>query len=134
MRRPFAALAILAALLLLAVALRPSGAPPMGNAPSSSLDAAAPFHSTMAKRGGLPIPSADPIPEGLTPRQRADYVLNERIVDGRTPAQWLDLARSYRTDGARGVPPATARLDLAVLQVYQAVGVAPSVQDLAAAR
>ncbi|HEX9713673.1 MAG TPA: hypothetical protein VGB52_14110 [Actinomycetota bacterium] len=116
-----------------------------GVAPAGTTTRATRLEALRARHGVLPIAlqgelygdayTLAPPPPGLTPEQRIAWVTEQRLALGRTPAAWLEWARTtFRLDAARAGTPARAR-DLAteVLRVYAQLGVAPDARAIARA-
>jgi hypothetical protein len=128
-------LTVLAALplsLLAPVSLHPSSA--IDPQALSTTDANPYTMHALAQRyaGAFPL---DPIPQGMSAQQRADYILDQHVVMGRTPQQWLDWAhQAYAAQAsAAPSPPTASPLEGAILDLYRAAGIAPSPQEAAAA-
>src|ERR1051325_11221481 len=85
--------AILAATPLCLLLLAPAHAPDRTAAEPSAPHAMTMRHALDALERSGGAARLPPLPAGLTPEERAQFILDGRAMLGRTPGQWLDWAR-----------------------------------------
>jgi hypothetical protein len=119
------------ALLALTAAVAPGAR--AGSANSSRAFTGLPIAQQGAKWGNvfdgtLPLP-----PEGQTPVQRKDWILNELETNGRTPSEWLRWSEATFNLAMPKDVTAARDADIlgSVLSLYANVGLAASVTDVA---
>lgn len=72
----------------------------------------------------------EPQPEGLDPVEANDYWLNQRVIHGKTPMDWVDYAHSFQFGSPADVSaPAHVNLASAVLRLYDIMGVPTTPAD-----